>query len=203
MLRRILIWLVLVSLMATAVFAADSYLTQRALAEKTVRLHVVANSDREEDQAQKLRVRDAVLQAASQWTAGCTTAEEARLAMQDGLPEIKAAAERVLRAEGSTYSVRVSLQSECFETRRYETFTLPAGEYPSLRVVIGAGAGHNWWCVVFPSLCMAATSEDLHRAAAAGGFDDGESALVTGGEEEYVLRFKTLEWLQSLFALFS
>ena len=203
MFRRILVWLALVAVMATAVFAADSYLTQRALAEKTVRLHVVANSDREEDQAQKLRVRDAVLQTAAQLTADCTTADEARQALMAGVPEIEAAARRVLRAEGSTYSVRVSLQSERFETRRYETFTLPAGEYPSLRVVIGAGAGHNWWCVVFPSLCMAATSEDLHRAAAAGGFDDEESALVTGGEEEYVLRFKTLEWLQSFFALFS
>ena len=199
LLKRIGICLVL----AASVWCGSLLADRQRLNDGLIRFHVVANSDREEDQAQKLRVRDAVLQTAAQLTADCTTADEARQALMAGLPEIEAAARRVLCAEGSTYSVRVSLQTECFETRRYETFTLPAGEYPSLRVVIGAGAGHNWWCVVFPSLCMAATGEDLERAAAAGGFDDEESALVTGGEEEYVLRFKTLEWLQSFFALFS
>ncbi len=200
MFSRILIWLLLVALMTTVVFAADSVLTQRALAEKTVRLHVVANSDSEADQRQKLRVRDAVLSAAGALTAECTTAAEARAALLQGLPQIEAAARAVLSGEGSDYPARVTLQEETFGTRRYDTFTLPAGIYPSLRVTIGAGEGHNWWCVVFPSLCTAATGAGVERIAAAGGFDEEESELVTGGEETYVLRFKTLEWLRALFS---
>lgn len=203
MLRRILIWLLLVVMMATAVFAADSYLTQRTLAEKTIRLHVVANSDSDADQQQKLRVRDAVLQTAARLTASCKTASEARAALSEGIDDIEAAARQVLRAESSNASVRVTLQTEMFETRRYDTFTLPAGEYPSLCVTIGAGAGHNWWCVVFPSLCTVATGDGVERIASVGGFADEECDLVTGGEEKYVLRFKTLEWLRKLAELFS
>ena len=87
---------------------------------------------------------------------------------------------------------------EDFATRKYDTFTLPAGEYPALRIKIGKAAGHNWWCVVFPSLCTAATTEDFTTCAQAGGYDTAETALIKGGEEEYELRFKTLEWLQKL-----
>lgn len=202
MLKRILCWLILVMLTAGAVFAADSYLSQRTLAEKTVRLHVVANSDSDADQEQKLRVRDAILETASALTADCKIASEARRALANGTAELAAAAQKVLREENSPYSVRVTVQTEQFETRRYDTFTLPAGEYPSLRVTIGAGEGHNWWCVVFPSLCTAATGDGVERIAAAGGFSDEESELVVGGEEKYVLRFKTLEWLQAFLALF-
>lgn len=202
MLRRILLWLCAVAVSAGVVFTADSYVTQCALAEKTIRLHVVANSDSDADQQQKLRVRNAVLEVTAHLAADCKNADEARNALSGGLSEIEAAAVRVLRAENCDADVRVTLQTEKFETRRYDTFTLPAGNYPSLRVVIGTGAGHNWWCVVFPSLCTAATGEGVERIAAAGGFDDAESELVTGGEEKYDLRFKTLEWLQSFFDLF-
>ena len=202
MLRRIILWLCAVAVSAGVVFAADSYVTQRALAEKTIRLHVVANSDSDADQQQKLRVRDAVLEVAAHLTADCKNAEAAKAALSDGLTEIEAAAKQVLRAENCDSDIRVTQQTEEFETRRYDTFTLPAGNYPSLRVVIGTGAGHNWWCVLFPSLCTAATGEGVERIAAAGGFDEDEGELVTGGEEEYVLRFKTLEWLQSFFDLF-
>ena len=202
MLRRILLWLCAVAVSAGVVFTADSYVTQCALAEKTIRLHVVANSDSDADQQQKLRVRNAVLEVTAHLAADCKNADEARNALSGGLSEIEAAAVRVLRAENCDADVRVTLQTEKFETRRYDTFTLPAGNYPSLRVVIGTGAGHNWWCVVFPSLCTAATGAGVERIAAAGGFDDAESELVTGGEEKYDLRFKTLEWLQSFFDLF-
>lgn len=200
--KRILLWLLLVAVAAATVYGADCLFTQRSLTEKTVRLHVVANSDSEADQAQKLRVRDAVVQTASALTARCKTAAEAERCLRDGLGSIETAAEQVLRREGCAYPVSVSLQEEEFETRRYDTFTLPAGRYPALRVVLGEGAGHNWWCVVFPSLCMAASADEVAQAAAAGGFDDSEGALVTGGEETYILRFKTMEWLQALARFF-
>lgn len=199
---KIFLWLILVFSAALGIFAADSLLTQRALAEKTVRLHVVANSDAEDDQAQKLRVRDAVLEAVSALTAECRNSDEAQQIMRENLNVIESAARDVLRAEGSDYALRVSLGTERFDTRRYDTFTLPAGRYPALRVSIGAAEGKNWWCVVFPSLCMAATSDAVRQCAEVGGYDGAESALVTGGEERYVVRFKTLEWLQKVVSWF-
>lgn len=195
---RILVWLLLVALMACGLFAAETLLEQRQLASKTVRLHVVANSDSEEDQAQKLRVRDAVLECVGTLTADCKDAAAAREKIKSHLDEITQAAQRVLRAEGADYGVEASVGVEDFATRKYDTFTLPAGEYPALRIKIGKAAGHNWWCVVFPSLCTAATTEDFAACAQAGGYDSAETALIEGGEEEYELRFKTLEWLQKL-----
>lgn len=195
---RILAWLLTVALMAAGLYAGQTLLEQRALAEKTVRLHVVANSDSVDDQAQKLRVRDAVLEKVGQLTDNCATAAQAREIIGAHLEEITQAAQAVLDAEHSGYQARATLGVEDFETRYYDTFTLPAGEYPALRVNIGNAHGHNWWCVVFPSLCTAATSQEVAEYAQTGGFDADETQLITGGEEEYELRFKTLEWLQKL-----
>lgn len=193
---RFLLWLMCVALLTVGIYAIDSLLLQRRLAENTVRLHVVANSDSDSDQAQKLRVRDAVLAKVHTLTENCETAQEARSKIAAALPQIASAAQAAL--DGSDYQAVVTLQEEKFATRHYDTFTLPAGNYPSLRVSIGAGEGHNWWCVVFPSLCEAATSDAAARSARVGGFDEAQTDLITGGEDEYVLRFKTLEWLQKL-----
>ncbi len=195
---RILLWLCIVALGAYGLYAAESLLQQRQLAEKTIRLHVVANSDSAEDQAQKLRVRDAVLEEVSRLTSCCTDAEQAKQVLSDNLMLLTDAAQEVLAAENSSYTAEVTLTTEGFDTRYYDTFTLPAGEYPSLRVKIGAARGKNWWCVVFPSLCTAATSDAVEQCAEVGGYDSGETQLITGGEEEYTIRFKTLEWLQKI-----
>ncbi len=200
---RICFWVALVCVIAFGVFAAENLLLQRDLAEKTVRLHVVANSDSAADQAQKLRVRDAVLQEVAELTKNCKDASQARTVLGAHLGTIEASARRVLADEGSGYGVSVSLGVEDFPTRTYETFTLPAGSYPALRVRIGAAQGHNWWCVVFPSLCTAATSDAVEEYAAVGGFDRSETDLITGGEEKYEFRFKTLEWLQDFLSWFS
>lgn len=195
---RILLWLCIVALGAYGLYAAESLLQQRQLAEKTIRLHVVANSDSADDQAQKLRVRDAVLKEVSRLTSCCTDAEQAKQVLSDNLMLLTDAAQEVLAAENSSYTAEVALTTEGFDTRYYDTFTLPAGEYPSLRVKIGAARGKNWWCVVFPSLCTAATSDAVEQCAEVGGYDSGETQLITGGEEEYTIRFKTLEWLQKI-----
>ena len=195
---RIFLWLILVFFTAFCLLSVETKITQQDLAEKTLRLHVVANSDSEEDQAQKLRVRDAVLGKVSDLTAGCADAKAAGELLRTHLDEIQASALEQLAAEGSDYSVEVSLGREVFQTRYYDTFTLPAGTYPALRVNIGAAQGKNWWCVVFPSLCTAATAELVEEYAEVGGFNSEETNLITGGEEEYRLRFKSFEWLQSL-----
>ena len=200
---RFVVWTVLVMLTAYGLFAAESFFMQRSLAEKTVRLHVVANSDSKADQAQKLRVRDAVLQEVAVLTKDCEDAAQARTVIGQNLNVIEASVQRVLTDEGSGYAVNVSLGTEEFDTRYYETFTLPAGEYPALRVKIGAAEGQNWWCVVFPSLCMAATTDAVEEYAAVGGFAENDTDFITGGEEKYEFRFKTLEWLNELFSWMS
>ena len=190
---RWLMWILLVFFTASCLLSVETLWTQHKLAEKTVRLHVVANSDSEEDQAQKLQVRDAVLKEVLQITESCSDAASAKREIALHMDEIREAAQKE-----TDYGVQVSLGTEMFETRYYDTFTLPAGEYPALRVKLGKAQGHNWWCVVFPSLCTAATSDALERTAAVGGFDSAETELIEGGEEEYELRFKSFEWLQAL-----
>ena len=195
-------WVALLGLTAAAaavIFTVQTAALQKTLADKTLRLHVVANSDTDADQAQKLRVRDAVLGAVGALTDGCSSRAEAERALGAGLGRVQAAAQSVLDAEGCDLPVRVSLEDQRFGTRTYDTFTLPAGTYRALCVRIGAAQGHNWWCVVFPTLCTAASGEETARIAAAGGFDADETELVTDADG-YVLRFKLLEWLDELFS---
>lgn len=191
---RFFTWIILVVFTALCLSSVEMLWMQERLADKTVRLHVVANSDSAEDQAQKLMVRDAVLPLISDLTADCTDARQAREKLAGHLPEIHAAASRV--SDGK--AVTATITDEVFPTRYYDTFSLPAGTYPSLRIRIGEAQGHNWWCVVFPSLCTAATSDALEECAAVGGFDEAETELITGGEETYEIRFKAFEWLQKL-----
>lgn len=168
---------------------------QQRMAEKLIRLHVVANSDAAEDQRVKLVVRDAVLAEAGALLAD---ASDARAAIAGGLPQLEAAANAALHAEGSADTARVSFRRELFPTRVYSTFSLPAGVYPSLRVTLGEGNGHNWWCVIFPSLCTPATADGFAAAAAAGGFTQAEIALMTQADESYSVKFRSLELLQAL-----
>ena len=184
---------------AFVLLGAESWLMQRDLADKTIRLHVVANSNSSEDQAQKLRVRDGIVETVSKLTAHCETVQEAERVLSANLDELNRVAEAVLHQEGSGYTVETLLTVEQFSTRKYDSFDLPAGRYPALRVNIGSAEGRNWWCVVFPSLCTAATGQAMEQAAQAGGYDDGEYRLITGGEKQYTLRFKLLEWLAEIF----
>lgn len=195
---RIFVWAVCVLAVAAALFGLENLILQQQIAEKTLRLHVVANSNSQADQAHKLVVRDAVLAQVQTLTADCVDAYEAKTVILENLEQIARSAAQV-----SPYEIKVSLATERFPTRNYETFSLPAGEYPALRVQIGSAQGENWWCVVFPSLCTAATSDAVEQCAQVGGFEKTESDFISGGEDEYKLRFKTLEWLQKLRKIFS
>ena len=128
--------------------------TQSQLAEKVVRLHVLANSDSEADQALKLKVRDAVLEQATETLRGADSQAEASRRLTDILPELEETARAVITANGYDYGVRAELAETSFPTKEYDGFALPAGEYLALRVLIGEAAGQNWWCVLYPSLCF-------------------------------------------------
>lgn len=171
---------------------------QAALADKVIRLHVVANSDAPDDQALKLEVRDRILEEAAGLCAGSGTAAEAEEALRGALPRLSAAGEEVVRAAGYPYGVTASLEHDVwFPTKEYTDFALPRGSYTALRVVIGEGGGQNWWCVVFPPLCLGSVSETTREAAAVGALSGEEVALITGEDEGYVVKFKAMELWES------
>ena len=173
--------------------------TQGALADKVLRLHVLANSDSQADQALKLRVRDAVLERAEGLLAGAGDRAEAEALLATHLDGLAAAGADAVGAAGYGYPVTVSLEDSCwFPTRVYEDFALPAGRYTALRVEIGAGAGRNWWCVVFPPLCLGSVSETAEETAAQAGLTAREAALVAGGEGEYQIKFRAVELVEGL-----
>lgn len=192
-LKRIGICLLIVCLVFVGTLLAD----RQRLRKELIRLHVVANSDSAEDQTLKLQVRDAVVERLQQGLADVTDMEEAKAYLQENLPKIESLANQVLRAAGCTDTAQVRLMLEEFGTRVYDTFTLPAGVYESLRITIGEGKGQNWWCVVFPSLCVPATSEDFRETAATAGFPDSLTGALEG-EDGYELRFFLLDALGSL-----
>ena len=170
---------------------------QAALADKVVRLHVLANSDTQEDQALKLAVRDAVLAAADGVVPPGAELEEAEQALTQALPAIADAGARVVGEQGYSYPVTASLEHDVwFPTKEYTDFAFPAGEYTALRVTIGEGGGRNWWCVVFPPLCLGSVTEKTAETALEGGLEDREVSLITGEDEGYVVKFKAMELLE-------
>ena len=175
---------------------------QQALSDKVVRLHILANSDTESDQTLKLQVRDAVLEEAEQLLQSCGDREEAQRVLNRALPEIQTLAENEIAARGYDYAVTAELTDTAFPTREYGDFTLPAGRYLALRIVIGAGEGHNWWCVVFPPLC-AESLTDVAETAMSAGFSEDDVKLMTEEENGYVLKFKSIELWQNLKAYLS
>lgn len=167
--------------LSAAVWAQGSI---QRIEDGLIRLHVLAVSDDGEEQQIKLRVRDAVLSFLSPELETVTDKAEAERIVSKSLPQIRAAAESA--AEGR--DVTVTLTRERYPTRRYNSFLLPAGEYDSLRVILGEGQGHNWWCVVFPPVCLGAESEEALSDAVG---EDVFEILCADGETS--LRFKLLE----------
>lgn len=193
LMKRIGICLIL----AASVWCGTLLADRQRLNEELIRFHVVANSDSEEDQAIKLQVRDAVLASLQNDLSKIADVEEAKAYLQANLPKIQSVVNQALEAAGCDREAVVTLCREAFDTRYYDTFTLPAGVYEALRIVIGDGEGHNWWCVAFPSLCLSATSEEFASKAAGAGFPDSLTGALDG-EKAYEVRFFLLDALGEL-----
>ena len=149
-----------------------------------VRLHILADSDCDADQKVKLLVRDALLESGAEIFSGTTSVDTASDALEKEKDELIAVAENVLRENGLDYGVTINMEREYYTTRTYENYTLPAGEYLSLKVVLGKGEGHNWWCVMFPPLCLdMALGEEIP-------YSEEEKALIGG---KYKAKLKVLE----------
>lgn len=159
-----------------------------------VRLHILANSDSVEDQQVKLAVRDALLNSGKELFDGIVTVDNAEECLESQKQELIETANAVLAENGFDYKTRIYLAEEYFTTREYEGFTLPAGEYLALKVVLGDGGGHNWWCVMFPPLCLPAASENADIDAVFG--EDG--AELVQNRAKYEMRFKIVEIIENL-----
>ncbi|MBQ7160443.1 MAG: stage II sporulation protein R [Clostridia bacterium] len=164
----------------------------------TIRLHVLANSDSEEDQALKLRVRDAILDAVGNLVEDKKTREEAEKSIRDNIDILTVLAKDEIALAGYDYDVKITLDKEKYPEREYEGVRLPAGSYTSLRVLIGAAEGQNWWCVLFPPLCTSA-AEPQEKLAEAGFTGEQIRVLCDDEHPKYVLRFRILEFFEAIF----
>lgn len=169
------------------------------ISDNVLRLHVLANSDSDEDQAVKLEVRDAVLRESAKWYADAATFDEANSAICTHLESITNAAKQALEEQGVRADVTASVEDVYFTTRDYEDFTLPAGKYRTLQVTIGEGKGKNWWCMVYPSLCLPASEKANEDILATLPEHEGE---IIGNPNEYQVKFKVVEWYEQLKSWF-
>ena len=196
LLRAMACGLILTVLLNLAGFSAQC----AALEENIVRLHVIANSNDEADQAVKLRVRDAVLREAEQWYGDAEDFDTAVTALCTHLESLEAAANSVLKAENLPYCAKAEVCEMYFPTRTYESFKLPAGRYRTLRISLGKAEGKNWWCVMYPNLCFA---NSMYEVDAGSGeklrevLDPKEYASVLQ-KGNYQVRFKLLDLLNQV-----
>ena len=162
----------------------------------TIRLHVIANSDNEKDQELKLKVRDVIVERISQYEANSKI--EALACIEEDKDNLKILAESCIREQGFSDAVSIEIGEESYPTREYDSFALPAGNYTSLRVIIGNGEGQNWWCVLYPPLCTSAAIE-LDEEYTDVGFTKEQYNLITGNKQDYKVKFKLLELASQAF----
>ena len=188
---------VAVSLFLVGLLITDSHY----LRNEVIRLRVVAASDSEQDQALKIRVKDAVNGYLQNALTGMENAAAVRAFLDDNLAELKQIADAVLAGEGDDFRANVYLTREMADRRDYETFSLPTGRYETLRIDIGPAEGENWWCVVFPSLCMPQTAEGFAETATDAGVSSGLTKALTGGKPVRV-RFFLLDVIGKVEKIF-
>lgn len=188
--------LILVFSMLTSFLPTKS---DQAIYEKPVRLHVLANSDSDRDQATKLIVRDAVLENVRALLSSSSDTASAIAVLAENLDSIRAVCRETLMSLGEECEVSVVLSRENYPTRAYDAMRLPAGEYESLRIRIGEAKGKNWWCVLYPALCtnVAKTEESLIKT----GFTPEQIEILTNNESpKYKIKFKLLEIFAGAFS---
>ena len=195
--KKLLIFALILGAITVLIIGGSLISDKETLQENILRLHVVANSDAEKDQQQKLQVRDAIISYLQPKLEGFTDKEQVMALLEQELPKLKQLAQETLEDLGSDLSVVVSLCRETFDTRHYGTFSLPAGIYDALRIEIGEADGQNWWCVVFPSLCLPPVGQGVAETAAVVGIDRSLSNTLTG-ENGYRIRFFLLDWFGKL-----
>jgi len=189
-------------IVSALVLGSGTAAAQEQLADSLIRLHIIAHSDSSADQADKLAVRDAVLELVRDCTEQAVNVSETEMLLRDKLPELERAGEEVLKRRGNDHPVTASIVDCYFPTKDYQGFALPAGCYTALRIEIGEGKGANWWCVAFPPLCLGSCSESMEEAVQAGIFTTEQVKFLTGEGGNYILKFRCMELLGQLKGAF-
>lgn len=189
---------VLLGLMITVIAASLSSFSVFAkqcsdIRGKVLRLHIIANSDSKADQQLKLSVRDRILRESQELFIAADNKEEAEENVREKLPEIKKIAQDEVKREGFNYKVNAQLVNMYFTTRKYDNITLPAGYYDAVRITIGEAKGHNWWCVLFPSLCIPASSEEQKQEISDVLSPDEENIVENSDKPDIKIKFKVVE----------
>ena len=177
--------MILVAALFIAVMPTDA---EGAIYEDTVRLHILANSNSTEDQTLKLALRDSILEKYGRQLSAFESVDEAQRKLSEELRDIEAFADSKIKELGYEYKSTVTLQNEWYDTRQYDGFSLPCGYYTSLKIEIGEGGGENWWCVMYPPLC-------LDTAVTKTAYSDAEEILIS---KKYNVKFKVLELISEI-----
>ena len=167
------------------------------LQKDVFRLHILANSDTETDQQLKLKVRDGILEYTKELFGNCQTREQAIRTAEKNLDKIKEKCQTVISENGFDYKIDAYITNMDFNTRVYENFTLPAGKYDALRIVIGNGQGHNWWCMIYPSLCIPSAQKNKPELSL-----DSSEIDVISHSEQYEIKFRLVEIFENICSFF-
>lgn len=194
--KAICLGLVLATILTFTGFAAQC----EDIGNRVLRLHVLANSDSDADQALKLKVRDRIVQEAAGLFDGTQDLRQAKAVAAEKLSTLQTAAQDEVYKQGYSYPVKVELTNMYFNTRVYSTVTLPAGQYDAVRVTIGKAAGKNWWCVIFPPMCLPAAEEKSELKDV---LNQQQMDIVDGGTQQYEVKFKVVEIYEEIRDWFS
>lgn len=175
---------------------ADFDASCNELRENVLRLHIIANSDSETDQALKLKVRDEILTQSGELFESSENISDAVIRTNEALPIIEQTVNSCLLKYGAEYTGSATVKDTYFETREYDTFTLPAGTYNSLVVTLGEGEGKNWWCVIFPEVCLPLGNTDFTDTTTE------KTAEIAENPSEYKMRFKIVEIYEDIKRFF-
>lgn len=180
-------------LIFTLLFGSLSYTNDASndISTKVLRMHVLANSNSIEDQKLKIAVKNNILKSTQKLFIDCDNLEESIEIAQSNTELIKASAQEVIEKYNKNYDVKVYVDNEFFDVREYKDFTLPSGNYNTVKVVIGEGKGKNWWCVMYPAVCISACSDDFDKA-----LTKKEKKLITS--KKYIPKFKILEIINKI-----
>ncbi|MGN1090687.1 MAG: stage II sporulation protein R [Huintestinicola sp.] len=185
------------SLFGSGVISA--FTAHKHLESSIIRLHILAASDSEEDQNIKLKVRDAILSASDELFVPYSTSDEAERSLREGMDRIKEIADGVLESEGCSERASCEMERICFDRRIYDGFTVPEGCYTALRVKIGSGEGRNWWCVMYPPLCVPCAGADEEILEKYGGELTEDDLKLLTENEDFEARFFFIELIKKLF----
>ncbi|MCI2112184.1 MAG: stage II sporulation protein R [Ruminococcus sp.] len=188
-----------IAFVLTVIYSMIPFHTEcKEISDEVFRLHILANSDEDYDQELKLKVRDKVLLYTESLFEKAHSKEEAESLISENLQAICNTAQKEVKDNGYDYPVTAQITKMYFTTRTYESYTLPSGMYDALRITIGSGNGHNWWCVMYPSICI--LSEESQDEAAKETFNDNQYDIVKN--EKYEYKFKIVEIFEKICSYF-